>query len=305
MEKTRFKIIGIGEILWDIYENEKYLGGAPANFAFHCQQLGDRGVIASRVGTDELGQSVIDSLQHRGLDSGYIQRDSSRTTGTVYVTIDSAGKPQFQCSANVAFDYLEFNDCFLSLAQEADAVLFGTLAQRNEISRKSILDFISSATHAIKIYDINLRGWDSSTEQIVEKSLTHANVIKLNEDELQILKQVWQPQRDDISLLQYMLEKYDLGLAALTLGENGCILVAENEVVRKKGLKIKPKDTTGCGDAFAAALIHHLLRKKSLDDIAMKSNLLGAFVALFPGATSHYSLADLNKFQQHFVPAFC
>lgn len=304
MEKTRFKIIGIGEILWDVYENEKYLGGAPANFAFHCQQLGDRGIIASRVGTDELGRSVIETLQRRGFDSKYIQSDSSRPTGTVHVTIDNAGNPQFQCSSNVAFDCLEFDDQFHSLAQEADAVLFGTLAQRNETSRKSIIDFISSASQAIKIYDVNLRGWDSSTEQIVEKSLSCANVIKLNEDELQILRKVWQPQGDDTSFLQFMLEKFDLNLAALTLGVNGCILVTEKQVVRKSGLKIKPKDTTGCGDAFAAALIHHVLRKKSLDEIAANSNMLGAFVARFPGATPHYSLADLKKFQQDLVPDF-
>ncbi|MCI0495452.1 PfkB family carbohydrate kinase, partial [candidate division KSB1 bacterium] len=134
MEETRFTIIGIGEILWDIYENEKYLGGAPANFAYHCQQLGDRGIIVSRVGDDDLGRSVIDSLRHRSLETRYIQSDSSRKTGTVYVTIDEKGKPQFQCSTDVAFDYLEFDDRLCSLAQEADAILFGTLAQRNSVS---------------------------------------------------------------------------------------------------------------------------------------------------------------------------
>lgn len=304
MEETRFTIIGIGEILWDIYENEKYLGGAPANFAYHCQQLGDRGIIVSRVGDDDLGRSVIDSLRHRGLETRYIQRDSNRKTGTVHVAIDEKGKPQFQCSTDVAFDYLEFDDRLCSLAQEADAILFGTLAQRNSVSRESIHSFLSSASHAFKIYDINLRGWDNSIEQIVEKSLAHADAIKLNDDELRILKQAWQPGLDDISFLQFMLDKFDLKLAALTLGEDGCLLANRDEVVRNKGIKIKPKDTTGSGDAFAAALIHHILRNKSLDDIAAKSNLLGAFIALFPGATPNYTLADLNKFQQDFVPAF-
>ncbi|HEX9971635.1 MAG TPA: carbohydrate kinase [bacterium] len=304
MEETRFNIIGVGEILWDIYENEKYLGGAPANFAYHCQQLGDRGIIASRVGDDDLGRSVIDILRQRGLETGYIQQDSSRKTGTVHVTIDRAGKPQFQCSTDVAFDYLEADDRFRSLAQEADAILFGTLAQRNSVSRESIHCFLSSASHAFKIYDINLRGWDDSIELIVEKSLAYADAIKLNDDELGILKQAWLPGLDDISFLQFMLDKFDLKLAALTLGEDGCMLVQKEEVVRDKGIKIKPKDTTGSGDAFAAALVHHILRNKSLEEIAAKSNLLGAFIALFPGATPGYSLADLKKFQQDFVPDF-
>ncbi|MCU0645612.1 MAG: PfkB family carbohydrate kinase, partial [bacterium] len=238
------------------------------------------------------------------LETRYIQRDSSRKTGTVHVTIDEKGKPQFQCSTDVAFDYLEFDDPLCSLAQEADAILFGTLAQRNSVSRESIHSFLSSVSHAFKIYDINLRGWDNSIEQIVEKSLAHADVIKLNDDELRILKQAWQPGLDDIAFLQFMIDKFELKLAALTLGEDGCLLANRDEVVRNKGIKIKPKDTTGSGDAFAAALIHHILRNKSLDDIAAKSNLLGAFIALFPGATPNYTLADLNKFQQDFVPAF-
>jgi fructokinase len=304
MKANNFTIIGIGEILWDIYENEKYLGGAPANFAYHCKQLGDRGIIVSRVGDDDLGRSVIDSLRHRGLETRYIQRDSSRKTGTVHVTIDEKGKPQFQCSTDVAFDYLEFDDRLCSLAQEADAILFGTLAQRNSVSRESIHRFLSSASHAFKIYDINLRGWDNSIEQIVEKSLAHADAIKLNDDELRILKQVWEPGLDDIAFLQFMIDKFELKLAALSLGEDGCLLVRKDKVVREKGIKIKPKDTTGSGDAFAAALVHHILRNNALDEIAAKSNLLGAFIALSPGATPNYTLADLKKFQQDFVPIF-
>lgn len=304
MENSRFNIIGIGEILWDIYENEKYLGGAPTNFAYHCQQLGDRGIVVSRVGDDELGRSIIDSLCHKGLETGYIQLDCNQKTGTVRVTIDAAGKPQFQCSTDVAFDYLEFDDQLHSLAQQADAVLFGTLAQRNNTARASIYNFLAAASHAFKIFDINLRGWDQATERIVEDSLTLADAIKLNDDELHILKRAWQPKLDEPEFLQFLLDKFDLQLAALTLGPHGCVLATKHEVIRSGGLTIEAKDTTGSGDAFAAALTCQYLKKKSLNEIAAASNLLGAFVALFSGATPHYTLDDLKKFQQDFVSAF-
>ncbi len=210
MSSKKFSIIGIGEILWDIYEDKKFLGGAPANFAIHCQQLGDTGIIASRVGDDKLGQEVIDTLKNRAQTIDFIQRDSNQKTGTVNVTLDEHGKPHFECTANVAFDY------------------------------------------------------------------------------------------DDISFLQFLIDKYNLKLAALTLGENGCILVDIQEVIHQKGVKINPRDTTGCSDAFAAALIHQYLRQKPLDEIASFSNLLDAYVALFPGAKPEYILSDLSRFEKDY-----
>ena len=297
MKATKFNIIGIGEILWDIYEDEKYLGGAPANFAIHCQQLGDNGIIASRVGNDELGDEITNSLLQRELETGYIQQDSDKPTGSVKVTLDKNGKPKFDCTRDVAFDYLSMNANLSQLAQNADAILFGTLAQRSNKTRATIQQFLKQAADAFKIYDINLRGWDGQTEEIVNQSLTLASAIKLNDDELNTLRNAWKPGIDDIAFLQYLIEVYQLKLAALTLGENGCILVKPGEVVEQQGIKIKPIDTTGCGDAFAAAMIHYYLRQKPLNEIASFSNQLGAFVALFPGATPVYSSANLLQFE--------
>ena len=297
MKPIKFNIIGIGEILWDIYEDEKYLGGAPANFAIHCQQLGDNGIIASRVGNDELGDEITNSLLQRELETGYIQQDSDKPTGSVKVTLDKNGKPKFDCTRDVAFDYLSMNANLSQLAQNADAILFGTLAQRSNKTRATIQQFLKQAADAFKIYDINLRGWDDQTEEIVNQSLTLASAIKLNDDELNTLRNAWKPGIDDIAFLQYLIEVYQLKLAALTLGENGCILVKPGEVVEQQGIKIKPIDTTGCGDAFAAAMIHYYLRQKPLNEIASFSNQLGAFVALFPGATPVYSSANLLQFE--------
>jgi fructokinase len=298
MSSTKFNIVGIGEILWDLYESEKFLGGAPANFAIHCQQLGDRGIIVSRIAKDELGQEILNSLQKRGLETNYIQLDSNKPTGLVKVTLDKNGKPKFECTTDVAFDYLEINAKLNRLTDDADAILFGTLAQRNNRTRETIQQFLKRATQAFKIHDINLRGWSKQNEEIIIKSLTLADAIKLNDDELNTLRTAWQPNLDDIDFLQFLIEKYQLKLAALTLGENGSILINRDEVVEQNGIKIKPIDTTGCGDAFAAGMIHYYLRKKPLSEIAAFANLLGAFVALFPGATPEYSFSNLSRFQQ-------
>lgn len=298
MNSSQFTIVGIGEILLDIYENTKFLGGAPANFAIHCHQLGDNGIIISRTGNDELGLEIFNSLQQRKMDISYIQQDSNKPTGSVKVTLDKNGKPKFECTTDVAFDYLAMNDRLSRLAEDVDAILFGTLAQRNIKTRESIQQFLKRAVHAFKIYDINLRGWNKQTEAIVKQSLNLANAIKLNDEEVDTLRNAWQPEKDNITFLKYLIEDFQLELAALTSGEKGCILVIRDEVVKQQGIKIKPVDTTGCGDAFAAGMIHYCLRKKPLTEVAAFSNLLGAYVALFPGATPSYHFSDLIRFEQ-------
>ncbi len=299
MKNPKFNIIGIGEILWDIYDNNrKYLGGAPTNFAIHCAQLGNNGIIVSRIGKDELGQEIIKSLIERDVTEKYIQSDPGKRTGTVKVKLDKKGKPQFKCTNNVAFDYLQTEKNLMEFSTQADGILFGTLAQRNKISRTTILNFLSEAKTAFKIYDVNLRGWNKETEEIVINSLALCDAIKLNDSELTILKNVWQPNLDALAFLSYLLTKYHLKLAALTLGENGCILLNRDTTIKTKGLKISAIDTTGCGDAFAAGLMDQYLKNKSLKEISEFSNALGAFVAQYFGATPVYSLEELKTFQR-------
>ena len=296
MPTNQYKIVGLGEILWDVYAENKFLGGAPANFAIHCQQLGDAGIIASRIGDDAFCKEMTAELRSRNLSTEFIQIDKTNPTGTVNVTLDEQGKPKFQCSVDVAFDYLEMDDKLRKLAEKTDAVLFGTLAQRHAGTRETVQSFLAQADQALKIYDINIRGWDDFTKAIVEKSLNLANAIKLNDDELAILKNVWNKKLDDVSFLIFLLNEFELKLIALTLGPNGCVLVDVNDMVKEPGIKIVPKDTTGCGDAFAAALVHQYLRGKSLKKIAELSNALGAFVAQFSGATPEYSKEKFEEF---------
>lgn len=297
MHKNKYTIIGIGEILWDIYGETKYLGGAPANFAIHCHNLGDDGFIVSRVGADSHGDEIKIALKQKKLNNQFIQTDKIKPTGSVSVTLDEAGKPSFDCTKDVAFDYLEFDPRLINLAGNADAVLFGTLAQRNKTSRQTIHQFLSMENNLLKIYDINLRGWNKDIEKIVARSLKLANVVKLNDNELNILRSNTQPQLDDRSFLKFLIQNYQLKLAALTLGENGSVIATPSDIVQMDGLKINAVDTTGCGDAFAAGLVYQYLRGKSLEDILIFSNRLGAYVAQLAGATPSYSLKDITNFE--------
>ena len=296
--QKQFTIAGLGEILWDIYGNEKFIGGAPANFAAHVQQTGQRGLILSRVGQDELGEALLIQLDKMGLEPASIQVDTSYPTGTVLVTLDQSGVPSFQCTKDVAFDHLQFDKRWQVLAPKIDAVLFGTLAQRNEKSRQTILEFLGAAPQALKIYDVNLRGWDSRTREIVVTSLQKANVIKLNDEELSTLRKAFDD-FDKSKFVPQLLEKYNLQLAAVTLGEGGAVVWSAEGHHYSPGFRVNAIDTTGCGDAFAAGLAVKLLENTPIPEMAEYANLLGAFVATQKGAVPKWSEADLESIRRY------
>jgi fructokinase len=294
-------VVGIGEVLWDIYQNEKHLGGAPANFAIHAQQLGNQGIVVSRVGDDGMGQELINTLQNRGIATDYIQIDRKNGTGTVIVSLDIKGVPSFRCSENVAFDFLEYDKKLAGLATTCDAVLFGTLAQRNRVARRSIRRFLLAAEKAVKVFDPNLRSWDASTRQIIKECLPLADILKLNGEEADRLRDILPGSgRTRADYLSYLFETYGLQLLAITYGEEGCELHRPGERVRVPGIRVEPIDTTGCGDAFAAGLVTRYLQGGSLREIAEFANCVGAFNATRWGATPVYSLEELEQFvRQH------
>jgi len=294
-------VVGIGEVLWDIYQNEKHLGGAPANFAIHARQLGNHGIVVSRVGDDGMGQELIDTLRNRGVPTDYIQVDRKNGTGTVIVSLDIKGVPSFRCSENVAFDYVEFDSQLERLATTCDAVLFGTLAQRGPVARNTIRSFLTAAKQAVKIFDPNLRSWDGATRHIVKESLPLADILKLNGEEADRLRDILPGSGlRRAEFLDYLLETYELKLLAITYGSDGCELHSPDEHVRVHGIEVDPVDTTGCGDAFAAGLITKYLQGGTLAEIAAFANYVGAFNATLWGGAPVYTIADLEYFiQQH------
>jgi len=289
-------IIGLGEILWDIYPNAKYLGGAPANVVIHAQRLGGQGVIVSAVGADDLGAEIIAALQNQKMDVSHIQKNPSRPTGTVRVSLDEKGNPHFKCSSNTAFDAIQWCDELFFLA-DADAVVFGTLAQRSETSQNTIQRFLDSAQSVLKVFDVNFRGWQTVTEKAVRKSFPKTDILKMNESELHTLQKVFgYAHKESLDFLNWLLEKYDLKMIAVSLGPNGCILINDAQHFYSPGFVVDVIDTIGCGDGFVAALTLGFLKSQSLKEIAEYANLVGAFLSTKRGAAPNYTMNELDQF---------
>jgi fructokinase len=259
--------------------------------------LGDSAVVASRVGDDRLGQEALWHLKSCRLDVSRIQRDLSHPTGTVKVEVDSKGQPEYQITENVAWDFMEFSEDWISLARSAHAVCFGSLAQRNSVSRSTIRAFLSALpSFAIGIFDVNLRQSFFSPE-IVRDSARHAKVLKLNHQEFPRFLDLLQcPLKNsaraasapsdysDVSAARWLCREFGMRLVCITRGANGSLLVTANSHHEHPGFSVKIADTVGAGDAFTAALVHHALRGSSLATMNAAANRLGAWVASQEGA---------------------
>ena len=282
---SQFTVVGLGELLWDMFPQGKQLGGAPANFAYMTALLGDRGIVASRVGGDRLGQEAIWQLKSSGLDTSHIQTDGEHATGTVLVKVDLKGQPEYKICENVAWDHFEWTTNWQELAIVADAVCFGSLAQRSETSRTTIRKCLQSVrADAARIFDVNLRQAFYSAE-VLRVALLHANIMKVNHEELPRIVEMFGEKFDDEKKAACWLAKeFGLKLVCVTRGHRGSLLVCGDKIDEHPGFTVKVADTVGAGDAFTAALAHHWLRKTPLREMNQAANRLGAWVASQEGA---------------------
>jgi fructokinase len=278
------KIVGIGELLWDLLPAGASLGGAPANFAYVAGLLGDHGIVASRVGPDLLGRQAVECMRKLGLCTDYVQIDSQRPTGTVKVAIDANGQAAFEIANPVAWDFLEWTPAWRRLAEEADVVCFGSLAQRSPQSRAAIRTFVNAlSADAITVFDVNLRQSYFSRE-ILADSMKLADVVKVNHDELpRIMALNGLPHNDERLSAEILLAEFAIKLFCITRGSHGSVLVQRDSFVEHPGFRVKVADTVGSGDAFTAALLHEYLRGSSLHAMNEMANRVGAWVASKPG----------------------
>jgi fructokinase len=280
-----FNVIGIGEVLWDILPSGRQMGGAPANFAFHAGALGARSQVISRVGRDSLGEEILKRLQSLGLSTTEIQIDPARPTGTVSVELASDGQPQFTIHENVAWDNLALENNASAAVVGADAVAFGTLAQRSEMSRGTIRSLLAAARPgALRILDINLRQKYYSRE-IIEVSLGLANVLKLNDAELRIVGELLEIFGNVQQLMEALARRYGLRLVCLTRGAHGSLLYSDGQWADDPGELVAVKDTVGAGDAFTAAFAMEILAGKPLSAINRRANQVARYVCSCEGAT--------------------
>ncbi|HOJ09547.1 MAG TPA: carbohydrate kinase [Clostridiales bacterium] len=306
--EKKYTIAGVGEILWDMLPSGKQLGGAPANFVYHASALGADAYIVSTVGNDNLGREIINKINIMGLSSRYIQINNNHPTGTVEVKLDNRGIPSYFIHENVAWDYIYSEKEESELLGKADAICFGTLGQRSETSRNTILKMLENAREAskaedpenvenaesqcIRVFDINLRQHFYNKE-IIHNSLKHADIFKLNDEELPVVSKLLglgheiceEDKNSTLNILWKLAEKYSLKLIALTRGSKGSLLLSEGRVSDHPGFPADIVDTVGAGDAFTAAVIMGFLKKLDLDEINCLANRIGSYVCTREGGT--------------------
>lgn len=278
------KVIAIGETVWDVFPSGRRLGGAPVNFAFFAKELGAAAYPVSAVGNDALGVETMEALGAAGLEIGYIQRNSSPTS-RVLVNMDDAGVPQYEIVEGVAWDSMTCDDRTLALMSDADVVCWGTLAQRSPQSRGSIMKMVAAVPpRCLKVYDINLRQGYYSAE-IIGESLKYADILKLNEDELPVVSDLFSIEGDAGVRIDALIRMFSLSGVIYTQG-SVC-----SEVYGREGLlshlatpKVDVVDTVGAGDSFTATYVMSRLAGTSVADAHSLAVKVSAFVCTRSGA---------------------
>lgn len=277
-----YTVIGIGEILWDLLPDGKILGGAPANFAYHATQLGAEGMAVSAVGNDELGKEIVKLIKEKKVHNGLSL--AKEPTGTVTVELKD-GIPSYIIHEGVAWDNLVLTDTAKEKLAKADAICFGSLAQRSQVSRKAIWEALEMVPKScIKVFDINLRQ-NFYSKEIIEKSLEYADVFKINEEEIVLFKDMFGMQGTELELCQQIIANYNLRLLTLTKGSEGSLLMSKDDKSFIPTPKVKVADTIGAGDSFTATMVMGLLNKQPLAVLHQKAVDVSAFVCTHHGAT--------------------
>lgn len=277
-------IIGIGEILWDMLPQGQQLGGAPANFAYHVSKLGMQGVVVSAIGNDALGDEIMSFLEDKNLDLHLMRVENP--TGVVNIELNNVGIPMYNIVENVAWDSIPFTSELEVLAQNTKAVCFGSLAQRKEVSRNTIRRFIESLPQqCLKVFDVNLRQQYYSRE-IIEWSMTHCDVLKLNDEEIVELKRIWAMEEiTDALFCAELQHRYDIKIIILTCGAEGSYVYSKDGAVSfQETPTVDVVDTVGAGDSFTAAFVVSLLNGDTITEAHSKATAIAAETCVHSGA---------------------
>lgn len=276
-------IVGLGEILFDCLPEGKKLGGAPANFAYHASQFGLNGIAVSAIGPDDLGKEVLEQLGEKNLNTRLEMVDFP--TGTVLVTLAGNGIPMYDICEGVAYDNIPWTDEIEAIAKETRAVCFGTLAQRNEVSRSTIQKFIETMpANSLKIYDINLRQ-HFYNQTLIEDNLNRCNILKINDEELEIIGEMFgYPELSAENKCWILLAKYNLDILILTCGTDGSYAFTKGQTSFQPTPKVTVADTVGAGDSFTSTFCSALLNGKSVADAHKLAVDVSAFVCTQNGA---------------------
>lgn len=277
------KIVGLGEILWDMLPEGKKLGGAPSNFAYHAGQFGFPSLAVSAIGQDSLADETIEALKEKRLD--FLLATVPYPTGTVQVTLDNNGVPTYDIKENVAWDNIPFTDQMKAVARNCRAVCFGSLAQRNAVSRNTIRQFLSSAPDdCLKIFDINMRQ-NFYTREVLQESITACDILKINDEELiQLGRMLGYAGLDVSRVCRHIVGRYNLDMLVLTCGTDGSYVFTPDEMSFQPTPKVDVADTIGAGDSFTGAFCSAILSGAPAEEAHRLAVRVSAFVCTQPGA---------------------
>ncbi|MBD5268464.1 MAG: carbohydrate kinase [Bacteroides sp.] len=278
-------VVGMGEALWDVLPEGRKIGGAPANFAYHVSQFGLPGIVVSAVGDDPLGDEILENFDSKGLTHKVDK--VPYPTGTVQVELDRDGIPMYDIKENVAWDNIPFSPELEEIAKNTRAVCFGSLAQRNVVSRNTISKFLDSMPKnddSLIVFDVNLRQ-GFYTKEILCDSMERCNILKINDEELVAVSRLFgYPGIDLQDKCWILLGKYNLKMLILTCGVNGSYVFTPGKVSFQPTPKVEVADTVGAGDSFTAAFISSILKGESVEEAHSKAVRTSAFVCTQKGA---------------------
>ena len=286
MENKKPVVVGVGELLWDVFPTGKRAGGAPINFVYHATQLGAEGYAISAVGNDAFGTEILQELEKNHI-ANYIE-SINYPTGTVQVKLNN-GIPSYTIIENVAWDHIPLTQKAIDLVKKADAICYGTLSLRHPDSKNTITTLLSYAPkEALRFFDINLRQHYYSKE-LIEELLKLANVFKINDEELLVLRDLFNLKGSDSEVCKYFMNTYNLKYLILTAGEKYSIVYSPKEISRIDTPKVDVADTVGAGDAFSGAFVAGILEGKTLKEAHKQAVKISAFVCTKTGAWPEYS----------------
>jgi fructokinase len=275
------KIVCIGEVLWDVLPAGLFIGGAPFNTACHLNTLGMEALMISKVGDDILGRRAINKIKRKNLLTGFIQMDETYPTGRVNVSLDKTGNASYNIVEPSAWDFIDVNDAIINYVKDFDVLVYGTLAQRNIVSRRSIEQL--RRLNKINVYDVNLRPPFIDPE-IILQSLLSADIVKMNYDEFNFLADKFNLNIDLETGMRELSEKFNCKTVCVTKGYKGSAIYNNNDFSLHEGFEVKVKDTIGSGDAYLAAFLYGLFKGDSNQMIIEFANAVGAYVASKNGA---------------------
>ncbi len=292
MNKLKNNIaVCFGEILFDLFPSGKKPGGAPMNVAIHLQNLGIPTAMISRVGNDHLGEEIVTFLKDKDVNTDLIQIDKSKNTGTVNVTLDERKNATYEIVENVSWDNID--SIFIESMIQPQYIIHGSLACRSEKSKNSLLKLLDYSNSKI-VFDLNLRK-PYYDQLLIEKLLDRANIIKMNEDEFELLKRwlkIKEPSlEEEFAKLKSLYE--NLEIAIVTMGKNGAMAWQDYRQISVPGITIRVEDTVGSGDAFLGAFISQIAKGETLEKALVFASAAGAFVATQPGANPAYEISDI------------